>query len=167
MSEGMKIVLTAFVTVLVFVIGQLIQRIFIEPLHEHRRVIGRIAHALTFYRGISKDGPKPRATTEQVASVQTALRGLAADLRSTLTCLPLYPVFSCFRLALSHETAKQVAYRLMHWELFMSEKAVADDVTKIAKLLKLDYIKDEWTEFEEMMGVNSRPIADDGSGDTP
>jgi hypothetical protein len=32
----------------------------------------------------------------------------------------------------------------------MSEKAVADDITEIAKLLKID-VEDAWTEFEEMM----------------
>ena len=154
MSEGMKIVLTAFATVLTFVIGQLVQRIFIEPLHEQRRVIGRIAHSLTFYRDISKDGLKPKATPEEVAAVCTALRGLAADLRSSITCLPWYFAFSCVRLALHRDTVQQIVCRLMHWELFMSEKAVATDITEIAKLLKID-IKDAWTEFQEMMGVKT------------
>lgn len=167
MSEGMKIVLTAFATVFTFVIGQLIQRIFIEPLHEQRRVIGRVAHALTFYRGISEDGPRPRATPERVANVRSELRALAADLRSTLTGLPWYPAFSWIRLALPRETVKQVAYRLMRWELFMSEKAAADAVTEVADLLKIDYIKDEWTEFQEMMGVKVSENPDKDGGDAP
>jgi hypothetical protein len=167
MSEGMKIALTAFATVFTFVIGQLIQRIFIEPLHEQRRVIGRIAHALTFYRGICEDGPPPRATPERVADVRSALRALAADLRSTLTGLPWYSAFSCVRLALPRVTIKQVAYRLMRWELFMSEKAAADAVTEVAELLKIDYIKNEWTEFQEMMGVKVSEHPDNDGGEAP
>jgi|WetSurMetagenome_2_1015567.scaffolds.fasta_scaffold55703_2 hypothetical protein len=155
MSEGMTIlltaVLTAFATVFTFVAGRLIEHIFIEPVHEQRRVIGRIAHALTFYRDITEDGPQPRATPERVANVRSELRALAADLRSTLTVLPWYSAFSCVRLALPRETVKKVADRLMHWELFMSKTAVAGDVAAVAKLLKIDYIKDEGTEFQELM----------------
>ena len=49
----------------------------------------------------------------------------------------------------------------------MSEKAASDAVTEVARLLKLDFIKDEWPEFVEMMGGNEPPIADDGIGKTP
>ncbi len=167
MSEAMKIALTALAAVLVFVIGQIIVRIFIEPLQEQRGVIGRIAHALIFYHGISKDAPGDRPTREQVAAAQTALRGLAADLRSTLTCLPWYRGFSIVRLAYSQKTVKQVAYRLMRWELFMSEHAKNDAITDIAKLLNLDYIKDEWIEFQAMMDLKVQTPADEGSSESP
>ncbi len=167
MPEGITIALTAFAAVLTFVVGQLIQRIFIEPLQEQRRVIGRIAHALTFYRGITMDTPGDRPTDEQVADVRSALRGLAADLRATIAVLPLYRAFSCVRLVLSHSDVEQVAYAIMRWELFMSEKAKTDAVIKIGKFLKLNYIKDDWTEYLEMMDVKMQSPTDDSNDESP
>ena len=45
----------------------------------------------------------------------------------------------------------------------MSEHAASEAVTEIAKLLKISYIKDEGTEFLEMMGVKISKLPDDGN----
>ena len=49
----------------------------------------------------------------------------------------------------------------------MSEHAKNDAVTDIAKLLNLDYIKDEWIEFQEMMDLKVQTPADEGSSESP
>jgi len=53
MSEVFKIVLTSALTVLggiaIIVAGQVSTKFFIEPIHEHRRIIGEIAESLLFY----------------------------------------------------------------------------------------------------------------------
>ncbi|HEV2292260.1 MAG TPA: hypothetical protein VGR35_00295 [Tepidisphaeraceae bacterium] len=40
MSEPLKIALTAVGGVVIFVLGQIIQRLFIEPIQDQRRTIG-------------------------------------------------------------------------------------------------------------------------------
>jgi hypothetical protein len=153
LSEGLKIIATALVTVSVFVIGQLIQRLFIEPIQRQRQMIGKVAHALTFYRGIAIDAQGEKPTRAQIDGVRKALRGLAANLRATLSSIPWYGFFEFLHLALPRDTIKHVGYQLMRWQLFMSEKAVAGAIAEVSSRLGLDYIEDEWVEFHRMLGL--------------
>jgi hypothetical protein len=56
MSELFKIVVTSSLTILsgilVFVIGQVIVKFIIEPLHEQAKLIGEIANSLIFFRPV-------------------------------------------------------------------------------------------------------------------
>ncbi len=47
MSEGFKIALTAMAGVIVFVIGQVVVKFLIEPLHEQKELIGEMARRLS------------------------------------------------------------------------------------------------------------------------
>ena len=53
MSETLKIVLTSSRTILggivVFVVGQVITKFVIEPMHERSKLIGEIANSLIYY----------------------------------------------------------------------------------------------------------------------
>lgn len=56
MSDLFKILLTSSLTVvggvLIFVVGRVIERFLIEPVHEQSRVIGEIADSLIFYANL-------------------------------------------------------------------------------------------------------------------
>ena len=52
MSELLKITLTAVGGVTVFVIGQLMAKFLIEPIHEQKKLIGEIAATIIFYSNV-------------------------------------------------------------------------------------------------------------------
>ena len=83
MSELERIFLTSGLTILggiiVLVLGQLVQRFFIEPIHEQARVIGEIAYSLAFYAPVYSSPSLARATDEGF-KVMDALRGNASRL---------------------------------------------------------------------------------------
>jgi len=98
MTSLIQALLTALVTIGVFVIGQLIQRIFIEPIQEVRRTVGRIIHAHTFYANYMARRPIPFVGYEgmtvgnppdEMKSAAIELRKLASDLRGSYQVVPL------------------------------------------------------------------------------
>jgi hypothetical protein len=52
MSEALKVALTALVGIIVFVLGQVVQKTFIEPIQEQRRLVEKIIHALAYFANI-------------------------------------------------------------------------------------------------------------------
>ena len=89
MNHAVNPVLTAAITVfggaVVLVVGQVIQRFFLEPIQEQRQVIGEIAHALIFEANVgSLHAPEEREATS------SNLRNLASRLRATLWTVPRY-----------------------------------------------------------------------------
>lgn len=86
MNEVWKIVLTACVTILggviVFSAGQLIQRFWIEPLHQLRTAIAKVEHLLVLYGDVvPRTGSLP---DERRAKAREAFCQAAAELRSHL-----------------------------------------------------------------------------------
>ena len=49
MSEGLKIGLTAVAGIIVFVLGQIIQKWFTEPIQEQRKLAGDIVYSIIFH----------------------------------------------------------------------------------------------------------------------
>lgn len=94
MSDLWKIVLTSALTVvggvLVLVVGQLVQRFFIDPLHEQSKLIGEIAYALAYANPsptravVRPDGINLTDATED------ALRALASRLIATTVAIRWY-----------------------------------------------------------------------------
>ena len=69
----------------------------VEPVHEFRRTIGKVAHAL-HYRApfASSPGLQDR---DRITVVSGEFRKLASDLRESLVVIPLYGLTAfCFRL---------------------------------------------------------------------
>jgi hypothetical protein len=52
MSEALKIAVTVLGGVTVFVIGQLIVKFLIEPIHDHKKLVGEIAATIIFYSNV-------------------------------------------------------------------------------------------------------------------
>src|SRR5687767_7840684 len=121
MSDGLQIALTALLAVVVFVVGELLQKVFIEPIQDVRRTVGRIAHALTFYRNamgqkkLSIGDAVVGMPPEELREVQKTIRGLASDLRAGPAVIPLYRLFAVIRLVPSREAIKSASTHLIGW----------------------------------------------------
>ena len=106
----MTLLITILSGVTVFVLGQIVQRLFIEPIQEQRRVIGKIAHAVLFYCNTSGDPVLASPATPEEAL--KAVRGLAAELHATLAVVPFYGTCARLRLVWKAETVRE-ACRLL------------------------------------------------------
>ncbi len=94
MTDLWKIVLTSAFTVaggvLVLMVGQLVQRFFIEPLHEQAKVVGEIAYALSYYAPVYANPTNTVMRPDGVNltdATEDALRALASRLIATTTAI--------------------------------------------------------------------------------
>jgi len=100
MNGGERILLTAATTimggVIVFVLGQVTSRFFIEPWYEQRKVVGSIAEALLNYEHlfVASGDPLP-----SVADAAQRLRQLSDMLVPRTVAVPCYRVLSGLGLA--------------------------------------------------------------------
>src|SRR5438105_629763 len=86
----------------VFVLGQLLLKLFIEPIQEHRRVKAKIVHALTYFRWWRNYYFVPAPKTEadkpewdkKMGEANLYLRDLASNLRTSVASIPFYGCFS-------------------------------------------------------------------------
>ena len=139
MSEGLKIALTALLTIGTFVIGQIIQRIVIEPIQEQRRIRGRIANALSLYQNawlfMASYDTKPDAKA-RLDEASKVLHGLAADLRASVVVLPMYRVWEFTRLVIKRKDVWNVADQFLQWGGFADKDAAY--VARLAIMVLLD-----------------------------
>jgi hypothetical protein len=118
MSDSLKIALTALLGIVAFIAGQIIQRLFIEPIQEQRRIKGRVANALTAYQNawiFQTSYDSNLEAKKRLDDASMALHGLAADLRASRYVLPIYKVFALMRLVLPEKTVMELADELLHW----------------------------------------------------
>jgi hypothetical protein len=92
MSDLDKILLTALATVFggvsVFVVGQVLTRFFIEPIHEQRQLVGKVADALLYYAHYLADSfDRPIA---EVGEAPDRFRRLATELMAKTVAIPGY-----------------------------------------------------------------------------
>ena len=100
MSSVLTAALTVFGGAVVLVVGQVVQRFFLEPMQEQRQVVGEIAHAITFDANVGRI-PGEEGLNETYRELldkrrdetHLRLRGLAARLRATLWTVPFYAFF--------------------------------------------------------------------------
>lgn len=102
MNDIDKILLTSSLTVLggviVFVVGQILSKTIIEPIHDIKKTIGELDFVLVFHAPAIHT---PIGKREDEDKAQEALRKIASDLRSKLRVVPLYrfwSIFSCCAL---------------------------------------------------------------------
>lgn len=81
-NELFKIILISCLTVLggivVFVMGQIITKFFIEPLHEQSKLIGEIAYSLIFYANLYSNPGS--GNFEKIEEASKVLRQQASQL---------------------------------------------------------------------------------------
>jgi len=132
MTEGVKIAITAGLTaiggVVVFVIGQIVQKWFIDPIQEKRKLVGEIVHSIHFYANlpgyvyIAKKRPTILTNQEKIGSFQLehirdvtstamtkfreatkTLRDLSAQIHKNIQVIPLYPILEKLRIVRKRE----------------------------------------------------------------
>ena len=154
MLDPAGIILTSFVTVLIFVTGRLVDRIFLEPIQEQRRLIGHITQAVISQRCIVKDTAGNPYSDDEIERARDTIQDLSGKFRSTCHVLPNWS-YACLErigLVLKRETVRAVSLQLDRWALFMSQNAVNDASKRISESLSLG-IASEWDEFEESMSA--------------
>ena len=98
--EIYKIVLTSGLTItggiLVFALSQLIQRFFLEPVHEQAKAIGEVRFGLMYYasRYVNPGSGK----LEDLSSVSDAVPRSASQLHATTNAIHWYGLFDRLRL---------------------------------------------------------------------
>jgi len=94
MSEGLKIAMTAATGVAVFVLGQIIQKLLIEPIQKQKEAIGEVLYVIDYYISLNM-GLDHETRVEARKWITRATSNLY---RSTET-IPAYGLVSFFRLA--------------------------------------------------------------------
>jgi hypothetical protein len=108
MSEPFKIALTAVAGIFVVVLGQILAKLFIEPIQEQWKVRGKIIHALSFYALLDTE----KAPQELIRESSQSLRTLASHLQGT-TAIPAYKLLSLFRLVLTRKDIFMISIYLV------------------------------------------------------
>jgi len=86
----MNIFLTILAGVTVFVIGQVVLKLFIEPIHEFKRSIAEIAHSLIEHANIYANP----GTADNEKEISELLRKLSSQLNAGMYLIPFYSVCS-------------------------------------------------------------------------
>jgi hypothetical protein len=96
MSEWEKIVCTSALTIsgglLVFCVGQIIQRFVLEPIQELKKTIAEIRFRLNYYADVhpSEFETAPAVLKERIATASEAFRESAIRLETYAAIIPLY-----------------------------------------------------------------------------
>lgn len=140
MSELLKITLTAVGGVTVFVIGQLVAKFLIEPIHEQRKLIGEIAATIIFYSNVGagveqhyfdqikaidkSEDPQKEILIERYKNILTShwarsdeaattLRRQATELLGKTHAIPFYGLLSRLRQVLKLENITAASSELI------------------------------------------------------
>ena len=81
---------------MVFVLGQIIIRVVLEPWQDYRECVGNIAHKLLFYANVY--GTPGFDSDEKSHEAKNDLRNLSAEYTSTCMRIPFYRLLSLLKL---------------------------------------------------------------------
>jgi len=119
--------LTTALGLFAFVLGQFALKLVVEPIQEQKRVVGNVAHALTYYRNVGRSNPA-KPDPERVGEARRVYRDLAAALRTNLRVVPWYEVFVRLQFVLPREQVRQAATALIGLANTVQKEPHADDV---------------------------------------
>jgi len=137
----------------VFVLGQVFQRIVLEPVQEQRKNVARIAQALTvhryayLFRRSYTDSPEAK---QKIDVTSSEIKRLAADLRAGYALIPKNDWFARLGLVPDHETVRLAAIHLIQWQAFENDMATQQAVQRIAELLNIKFIATEEQELNHV-----------------
>lgn len=149
MSELSKILLTSSLTVLVgtsvYVLGQLISKFVIDPIHEQRKLIGEIGDAMIFYANVYLTNDLNSISLEEkkeLSEAQQKYRQLASLLRSRTHLIPNYKFWEIFGLVKRRHDVEEASSELIGLSNQVFSKENFDNIesrrTKIESLLDLN-----------------------------
>jgi len=97
--------------VIVLVGGQLAVKFFIDPLHEQAKLLGEIAHSMTFYANVFGHGDI--VEKEVVDEASETLRRQASQLRASAWTIRWYGLWESLRLVPRRENAIKASQSLI------------------------------------------------------
>jgi hypothetical protein len=119
--------LTTLLGLVAFVLGQFALKLLVEPIQEQARIVGEVAHTLTYYRNVSSE--TSGFGREGIAEARRKYRDLAARLRMNLRVLRLwYRAFARPPFVLPAEDVKKAATSLIVLGATVQKGADAEDV---------------------------------------
>ncbi len=147
MTDIDKIVLGALFGVGVYVVGQLLSKFLIEPLHELRKVVGEVRFNLAFYAPTIHT-PIGR-TAEKSEAARSALIKNSCDLIAKLHTIPNYERtrFLAFGALPQKESVERAAVQLRGLSTYMHETADNANASmevinkRVAAIMRLLYLK--------------------------
>jgi hypothetical protein len=102
MSELFKIILTSSLTIfggiLIYVVGRIIEKFFIEPIHEQFKIIGKIADSLIFYANIYTNPGSKLIEKEKMDEASNVLRQQASHLMAKTQVIQWYKFWQHLRI---------------------------------------------------------------------
>ncbi len=116
---------TAFLGAVVFVVGQILLKLVIEPVQEQYRSIGEITHALLYYANVYEN-----FSPEQAVEAARVHRDLAADLRIGVSVIPLYGLLATFRLVVPEEKVWKASTALVGLSNSIGKENRYDDIER-------------------------------------
>lgn len=132
MSEGLKIALTAVAGVTVFVVGQIIQKLLIEPIQKQKAAIGEILYVIDYYISVNL-GWDDKTKVEARKWVTRATSNLY---RST-EIIPAYGVMSFFRLVPKRSVINSIKKDVVKLTNEVSDKTLEQAHSAIRTALKI------------------------------
>src|SRR5215208_4509917 len=110
MSAAMTAALTVLAGFAVFVGGQIVQRFFLEPIQEQRKVIGEIAYVLLYHDNVGRF-----MSGEAREEVAATLRRLGGELRATRRTIPAYRQLASMGWVLKTDNLMRASAHLAGW----------------------------------------------------
>jgi hypothetical protein len=112
---------TALFGVIVFVVGQAVLKIVIEPIQEYREVLGKISYALLFYANVDN-----RSSPDIVRETRNHLRNLAGQLHTSIQKIPCYNLLALLRVVRKRKDVMAASKELVGWSNSLSIKQAGE-----------------------------------------
>lgn len=138
---------TVIIGVVVFIVGQTLQRFVLEPIHGQRQLIGEIASNVIFLGNVGPVSPEYASLLlfpMEPADASRAVRSQAARLRASLWTIPLYGLWAKIRLVYSRDTILDASRNMIGWSNAITRAGPPNPVAgpdtyrqKISTLLRL------------------------------
>jgi hypothetical protein len=139
MSEPLKVAITAFAVIVVFVIGEIVGKWLIEPIQNQRKMIGEVAYVLKFYANYDAEITSKDLLMEGMIKI----RCLSGELDKSLVLIPCYRLLSLFRVIPKRETILAVGSLLIGTSNSLGTGPFGEGRAKITKLLKIEHLVPE------------------------
>lgn len=107
----MEVFKTVVSGVAVFVFGQIMLRMVVEPIHKLKQTFGAVAHAYLIHAPILYNTDV--ATDEQKGETASQLRLLSGQLHADMSLVPCYAIFRWFFLLPSEKKVYEAAQSLI------------------------------------------------------
>lgn len=147
MSELSKILLTSSITVivglLVFVLGQIVQRFYLEPINDLAKVIGEILYTVELYAreplaGANDSISKAIFSSDELRTAALAFRQCASKLYASMNAIHGYAFFRFLRYIPPRKALGEAKKLLIRLSNFSSgeQRRNDEDLDKVKLLLR-------------------------------